>query len=102
MWGLPYRDSKDKYSRMVGRAFSDIRKTLNPPPPRRKTFHSLRHTFSSTFTKYTESHVVSYFMGHSTGTETFDRYTKYDDYEWLKQQIDKLTYSKKVEKMFLK
>jgi integrase len=101
IWGLKYEDSRNKYGRTVGRTFNDLRKELFDPPPRRKTFHSLRHTFATFFRKVTaDNELVMYFDGHSSNNQTFGRYAKYDDYKWMKSEIDKLKYPQEVEKMF--
>ena len=100
IWGLKYEDSRNKYGRTVGRTFNDLRKKLFNPPPRRKTFHSLRHTFATFFRKVADNELVLYFDGHSSRNQTFNRYAKYDDYKWLKEEIDKLKYPQDVEKMF--
>jgi integrase len=100
LWGLKYEDTRNKYGRSVGRKFSELTKELFNPPPRRKTFHSLRHTFATFFRKVTDNELVMYFDGHSSNNQTFGRYAKYDDYKWMKSEIDKLKYPSEVEKMF--
>jgi len=99
VWKLKYGTDKDKYSRGVGRSFSSIRKDLLNPPPRKKTFHSLRHTFITEFSNFTAADNVVYCAGHSTGIQTFDRYKKYKPVT-LKVEVDKLKFPPKVELMF--
>ena len=102
IWGLKYEDIRNKYGRTVGRTFNELRKQLFNPPPRRKTFHSLRHTFATFCRKVTDNELVMYFDGHSSSNQTFGRYAKYDDYKWMKTEIDKLKYPPEVEKLFKK
>jgi integrase len=100
LWDLKYEDIRNKYGRTVGRTFNELRKKLFNPAPRRKTFHSLRHTFSTFCRKITDNELVMYFDGHSSNNQTFGRYAKYDDYKWMKAEIDKLKYPPEVERMF--
>ena len=99
MWGLKYEDSRNKYGRTVSRTFNELSKKLLNAPVRRKTFHSIRHTFATFFRRVTDNELVLYFDGHSSNNQTFGRYAKYDDYKWLKVEIDKLKYPFDVEKM---
>ena len=104
VWGLKYSGEKNKYGRSVGRTFSKHRKELFNPPPRTKTFHSLRHTFATFFNQVegVKGELVEYFDGHAGDSETFKRYVKYDDYKWLRKQINKLLFPPKAEQMFQK
>lgn len=69
------RSRDNGYAHAIGKWFSERKKGLGFD--RKKTFHSFRHTVSDELRQnVTPDNIHSALLGHSTGKETFDRYSK--------------------------
>lgn len=69
------RSRDNGYAHAIGKWFSDRKNALGFD--RKKTFHSFRHTVSDELRQHvTPDNIHSGLLGHSTGKETFDRYSK--------------------------
>ena len=92
-WEL--KKTRDGYSKHIGRFFNErYLKKLGIHVPRRKVFHSFRHTVDGLLQyKGVRKELIEGFMGHSHGSMSLDRYGDRFSTEVLwKECIQKISY----------